>query len=1001
MRGLVRAGYHDAVRDTLPLVVRYGAVSARSAAGTLSAAGAAVTRDLSVVDGAAVSARKDSASKLWSTLTAGRGFDRIWLDGKREVSLDQSVPRIGAPSAWQAGYTGEGVTVAVLDTGIDTAHPDLVGKVAESRNFSEEPDGSDRIGHGTHVASTIAGSGAASGGRYEGVAPDATLISGKVCESNFCTESAMLAGLEWAAAEKGANVVNFSIGGFDSPEIDPIEEAVNTLTAEHGTLFVVAAGNSGSSDGSVESPGSAEAALTVGAVDRSDELADFSSRGPRIGDEGMKPDITAPGVDIVAARAAGTATGAPVGEHYTAASGTSMATPHVTGAAALLAQQHPDWEAGRLKATLMAAAEPNPSLTGYQQGAGRVDVARAIAQSVTTDPVSVSFGRALWPHGDDEPVARTVTYHNGGTAGVTLDLAVTATGPDGEPAATGIFTPSATTLIVPAGGQAQVTVTSDTRIPGPDGLYSGQLVATGGATVVRTPLGVHKEVESYDLTVTLLDHDGAASGASWATLLGIDEVRWIDLFDEDGVATARVPKGRYNLSALLITERGEGVPPAVSLQAQPVFEVSADASVTFDARKGKPVSTTVPERTAVPALIDVTFQQALEDFAYSVGLWTDSFDELTTLHIGPRGERFSSYVASQWMKEDADGEAESSPYFYGVAERFEGRLPSGYAKHVRRGELATVRQEFGALPDGMIGHRLLFPELDPDSGGSAIALPTAAPGRRTEYLYVPGVRWSPELHISKPGEEGFPDMRALLFQAPVSYRAGQGYKDVWHTGPFGPVLPASQWPSQWTTRTGDTIIVDLPLYGDRAGHGGFSLTDSSRTALYRDGQLVGETEYSAFGVFEGLPPERGDYCLEVADTRSLGDLTTEVRGVWTFQSAHVPGEDVFARLPLSVVRFTPRLDADNAATAGRSFQIPVTVQGQSGAPGGKVRSLTVDVSYDDGKTWHKAQVRRDGGGWVASVRHPGAAGFVSLRAKATDTGGNTVTQTVIHAYRLR
>ena len=102
-----------------------------------------------------------------------------------------------------------------------------------------------------------------------------------------------------------------------------------------------------------------------------------------------------------------------------------------------------------------------------------------------------------------------------------------------------------------------------------------------------------------------------------------------------------------------------------------------------------------------------------------------------------------------------------------------------------------------------------------------------------------------------------------------------------------------------------------------------------------------------------------------------------------------------------MVRFAPRLDAHNAAPAGRSFQIPVTVRRQPGAPGASVRSLTVDVSYDDGKTWQKAPLRRDGGGWVASVRHPAAAGFVSLRASSTDTSGNTVTHTVVHAYRLK
>jgi subtilisin family serine protease len=1002
VRGLIRAGYHDAVRDTLPLVVRYGAVSARSAAGTLSAAGATVTRELSVVDGAAVTAKKDSASKLWTALTAGRGFDKIWLDGKREISLDQSVPQIGAPAAWEAGFTGEGVTVAVLDTGVDTAHPDLAGKVAEARNFSETTEAGDTVGHGTHVASTIAGSGAASGGKYKGVAPDATLISGKVCETNFCSESAMLAGMEWAAAEKDATVVNFSIGGFDGPEIDPLEEAINTLTAEHGTLFVVAAGNSGSSNGTVESPGSAEAALTVGAVDKSEEIADFSSRGPRAGDDGLKPDITAPGVDIVAAKAAGTAMGEPVGDHYTTASGTSMATPHVAGAAALLAQQHPDWKAGSLKSTLMAAAKPNPALTAYQQGAGRVDVARAIAQSVTTDPVSLSYGRPLWPHNDDAPVAKTVTYHNGGTADVTLDLAVAAIGPDGEAAPAGLFTPSATTLTGPAGGQAQVTVTSDTRVGGPDGLYSGHLVATGGTTVVRTPLGVNKEVESYNVTVTMIDHDGNPSGNSSANLLGLDEPLWIDVYDEDGTATVRVPKGRYNLSALLFTDRGEEVPPAMSLQARPVFEVTSDVSAAFDARDGKPVKTTVPERSAVPALIDISFSQEVEDWGYGVTLWADTFEELSTLHIGPRGEGFNSSVASQWAERGADGTVANSPYLYAVAEGFAGRLPNGYVKHVRKGELATVRQEFGTVPEGLFGERMIFPVLEPDNGASALVVPTEMPGRRTEYLYARGVRWSPQLNVSKPSEdpEEFPETQEVLVQGAVKYRPGQVYKDVWHTGPFGPALPAQQWPEQWVSRTGDIIIVDVPLYGDRAGHAGYSRTDTSRTALYRGDELVGETEYSAFGVFD-VPPEPAEYRVEVADTRSVGDLSTEVSGVWTFRSAHVPGEDVFARLPLSAVRFAPRLDADNAAAVGRSFQIPVTVQRQPGAPDGKVTSLTVEVSYDDGKTWLKAPLRRDGGGWVAEVKHPDAAGFVSLRASSTDSGGNTVTQTVVHAYRLK
>ncbi|EWM67651.1 secreted peptidase [Micromonospora sp. M42] len=300
--GLIEAGYDDARRDTVPLLVTYRPGVARRAAAPL--AGARVTRDLPAITGAAVVASKSDTGALWNAvsadssgarLDAAGGVERIWLDGRRRVTLDHSVPQIGAPTAWAAGYTGKGVRVAVLDTGVDLTHPDLAGKVAESRNFTEETNPDDIVGHGTHVASTIAGSGAASGGKYRGVAPDATLLSGKVCEVYGCTESAILAGMQWAAAEQHATVVNMSLGGGDTPEVDPLEEAVGTLTEQHGTLFVIAAGNDGA-DGSVGSPASADAALAVGAVDRDDALADFSSRGPRAGDGAIKPDITASGV---------------------------------------------------------------------------------------------------------------------------------------------------------------------------------------------------------------------------------------------------------------------------------------------------------------------------------------------------------------------------------------------------------------------------------------------------------------------------------------------------------------------------------------------------------------------------------------------------------------------------------------------------------------------------------------------------------------------------------
>jgi subtilisin family serine protease len=138
---------------------------------------------------------------LWQQLTTTSlrgGIDHVWLDGQRKLSLDVSVPQIGAPAAWKAGLDGAGVTVAVLDSGIDATHPDLKDQISQARNFTTVPDTDDTVGHGTHVASTIAGTGAASGGRYRGVAPGAKLLVGKVC-TDVCEDSDILAGMAWAA----------------------------------------------------------------------------------------------------------------------------------------------------------------------------------------------------------------------------------------------------------------------------------------------------------------------------------------------------------------------------------------------------------------------------------------------------------------------------------------------------------------------------------------------------------------------------------------------------------------------------------------------------------------------------------------------------------------------------------------------------------------------------------------------------------------------------------
>ena len=159
--------------------------------------------------------------------------------------------------------------------------------------------------------------------------------------------------MEWAVG-RGADVVSMSLGSTEQTTTcdDPLALAVDSLSASSDSLFVIAAGNSGSADNTVSSPGCAPAVLTVGAVDRDDETAVFSSRGPVNGTHVLKPEIAAPGVDISAAAAGGRGVYA-----YQTMSGTSMATPHVAGAAAIVKERHPGWTGEQIKAALVASAD--------------------------------------------------------------------------------------------------------------------------------------------------------------------------------------------------------------------------------------------------------------------------------------------------------------------------------------------------------------------------------------------------------------------------------------------------------------------------------------------------------------------------------------------------------------------------------------------------------------------------------------------------------------------
>ncbi|MEU1972257.1 S8 family serine peptidase [Microbacterium sp. NPDC019599] len=613
---LVSYGYDDAHVDATPVILELES-GARSFSAEGPVPGVELGVPLESIGGAAAAADHEHAATTWAALTRtdgpapfggdvslGGGVEAIHLDGKVTATLDSSVPWIGAPEAWVDGFTGEGVTVAVLDTGYDDTHPDLAGHVlpASTSFVPDEEVAWDPNGHGTHVASTIAGTGAASGGTHRGVADGADLLVGKILDATGQgQDSWVIAGMEWAAQH--APIVSMSIGSmFPSDGTDMMSTALNGIAEETGALFVVAAGNSGGPE-TINAPGAAAEALTVSSVeDPSGALSGFTSQGPLTRTGVLKPDIAGPGSDITAARSSD----APGEGDYATMSGTSMATPHVSGAAAILKQQHPEYDADQLRAALVSSAT-DLGLTSYQVGAGALDVAAAVDAQVVAAG-SGDFGLVSW--GEDlSAIERTIEYTNRGDAEVVIDLAAslrdtTFGGAGGDSA--GALALGAETLTVPAGETRSVTVTADPEGLAPGTQHTGALVASiAGTPVARTALGVLREAERYDLTLTATGFHGEPIDLL-ATLYNHDE-GWIDFVEVSGERILRLPRGTWAVAAYPEVARDADTLATVGL-GDPAIELDAARTVPLDARNARPVTVDVGEEGLEPIVrrMDVT-----------------------------------------------------------------------------------------------------------------------------------------------------------------------------------------------------------------------------------------------------------------------------------------------------------------------------------------------------------------------------------------------------------
>ena len=354
--------------------------------------------------------RSEVVESFWlthSVATRSPADDVLHLAARRDVAsvtavkprfalaLDASRPLVGADQVETSlGFTGRNVRVAVVDTGVDMAHPALAGVVATQTDLTGASGGTaegpgDMVGHGTHCAGIVA----SQDGARRGMAPGCRIDDVKIMASPGTTDQVVaVAGIQ--ATVNGIVDVASNSWGFthaDGAWLDPPADGqpdgtcVLCLAADNavaaGVVFVVAAGNEdndscSSYDTHLRCPGLSAGSITVAATDDSDDMADFSSVGPTP-DGRAKPDVAAPGVEIGSCRASGTSMGDVIDELWTNADGTSMACPHVAGVAALMLEKTPSATPATVKGALMTTAV-DIGATANEMGAGRIDALAAV-----------------------------------------------------------------------------------------------------------------------------------------------------------------------------------------------------------------------------------------------------------------------------------------------------------------------------------------------------------------------------------------------------------------------------------------------------------------------------------------------------------------------------------------------------------------------------------------------------------------------------------------------
>jgi subtilisin family serine protease len=439
------------------------------------------------------------------------GVARVYPSVEYHASLDQSVPLIKAPQLWgpTRATAGQGIKIGIIDDGVDQAHPFFsptgftmpagfpkgntaytTAKVIVARAFpppgatwkyASRPFDPSMSDHATHVAGIAAGdynSTQRNGRPVSGVAPRAYIGNYKVLtvptpEVGLNGNSPeIVKGIDAAVAD-GMNVINLSLGEAEiDPDRDIVDKAIDAA-ADAGVVPAIAAGNDFDEFGygSIDSPGNAPKAITAAAVTKDSVIADFSSAGPSGIDLGFKPDVSAPGVNVYSSVPSG----------WDSFSGTSMASPHVAGGAALLLQRHPTWTPAQIKSALVLTGRPvwtdsthRREVAPTREGGGLIDLLAADAPLFFASPTDVSF--RFLHRGESETVPVSLTDAGGGTGPWTVTVQT-------QSRAGGTSVSAPATISVPGSLALRASATSTAR----EGDTTGFVVLSRGTATRRIP----------------------------------------------------------------------------------------------------------------------------------------------------------------------------------------------------------------------------------------------------------------------------------------------------------------------------------------------------------------------------------------------------------------------------------------------------------------------------------------------------------------------------------